>query len=49
MGWHRDPWDRMAILSRIRASIDARFREHGIKIPFPQRTLHMANEADPIL
>ncbi|MGB1073578.1 MAG: mechanosensitive ion channel family protein [Flavobacteriales bacterium] len=41
MGWHRDPWDRMAIQSRIRASIDARFREHGIEIPFPQRDLHV--------
>lgn len=49
MGWLDDPWDRMAIQSRIRASIDVRFREHGIEIPFPQRTLHMAGETDPIL
>ncbi|MDA8695962.1 mechanosensitive ion channel [Flavobacteriales bacterium] len=41
MGWVKHPWDRMAIQSRIRASIDAKFRAHGIQIPFPQRDVHM--------
>ena len=45
MGWHRDPWDRMAIQSRIRTAIDARFRAHGVEIPFPQRTLHVMGDA----
>lgn len=41
MGWVKHPWDRMAIQSRIRASIDAKFRAQGIQIPFPQRDVHM--------
>jgi small-conductance mechanosensitive channel len=41
MGWLDDPWDRMAIQSRVRMSIDAKFREHGVTIPFPQRDLHI--------
>ncbi len=41
MGWVKHPWDRMAIQSRIRASIDATFRAEGIQIPFPQRDVHM--------
>ena len=45
MGWHRDPWDRMAIQSRIRTSIDDRFRAQGVEIPFPQRTLHVIGDA----
>ena len=45
MGWHRDPWDRMAIQSRIRKAIDARFRAQGVEIPFPQRTLHVMGDA----
>ena len=38
-------WDRMAIQSRIRTAIDARFRAHGVEIPFPQRTLHVMGDA----
>lgn len=45
MGWHQDPWDRMAIQSRIRTAIDAQFRTHGVEIPFPQRTLHVMGDA----
>ena len=41
MGWMRDPWERMAVLSRVRVTIDAKFREHGVAIPFPQRDLHV--------
>ena len=45
MGWHQDPWDRLAIQSRIRTAIDAQFRTHGVEIPFPQRTLHVMGDA----
>ena len=43
MGWLDDPWDRMAIQSRVRTAIDAKFREHGVSIPFPQRDLHIVD------
>ena len=39
--WLQDPWSRMAVSSRVRAAIDARFREHGVEIPFPQRDVHL--------
>lgn len=41
MGWLDDPWDRMGIQSRVRTAIDAKFRAHGVTIPFPQRDLHI--------
>ena len=41
MGWLDDPWDRMGIQSRVRTAIDAKFRAHGVTIPFPQRDLHL--------
>lgn len=41
MGWLDDPWDRMAIQSRVRTAIDAKFRANGVTIPFPQRDLHI--------
>lgn len=41
IGWVSNPWDRMAIQSRVRVSIDAKFRENGVSIPFPQRDLHV--------
>ena len=44
MGWLDDPWDRMAIQSRVRTAIDAKFREHGVSIPFPQRDLHIVDQ-----
>ena len=43
MGWLDDPWDRMGIQSRVRTAIDAKFREHGIVIPFPQRDVHVVD------
>ena len=43
MGWLDDPWNRMAIQSRVRTSIDTKFREHGVTIPFPQRDLHIVD------
>ena len=41
MGWVEHPWDRMAILSRVRSAIDSKFRSSGVEIPFPQRDVHM--------
>lgn len=41
MGWLDHSWDRMAIKSRVREAIDAKFRAHGVAIPFPQRDLHL--------
>lgn len=41
MGWLSEPWNRMAIKSRIRIAIDAKFREHGVEVPFPQRDVHI--------
>lgn len=40
-GWLDHSWDRMAIKSRVRKAIDAKFRAHGVAIPFPQRDLHV--------
>lgn len=39
-----DIWTGWAIPSDIRYEIDRRFREEGIDIPFPQRTLHIGDE-----
>lgn len=41
VGWVKDPWNRMLILSRVRSAIDAAFRMADISIPFPQRDLHV--------
>ena len=46
MGWLNDPWDRMGIQSRVRTAIDAKFRTHGVTIPFPQRDLHIVTSPD---
>ena len=46
MGWLDDPWDRMGIQSRVRTAIDAKFRAHGVTIPFPQRDLHIVTSAE---
>ena len=46
MGWLDDPWDRMGIQSRVRTAIDAKFREHGIDVPFPQRDVHVVNHRE---
>lgn len=43
MGWLDDPWERMGIQSRVRTAIDAKFREHGIVVPFPQRDVHVVD------
>lgn len=39
-----DIWTGWAIPSDVRYEIDRRFREEGIDIPFPQRTLHLGDE-----
>ena len=44
MGWLSEPWNRMAIKSRIRIAIDAKFREYGVEVPFPQRDVHIKGE-----
>jgi small-conductance mechanosensitive channel len=36
---------RLRIASDLRFAIDARFRETGVEIPFPQRVVHMADAA----
>ena len=46
MGWLDDPWDRMGIQSRVRTAIDAKFRSHGVAIPFPQRDLHIVTSPE---
>lgn len=39
-----DIWSGWSIPSDLRYEIDARFREEGIEIPFPQRSLHIGDE-----
>lgn len=48
MGWLDDPWDRMGIQSRVRTAIDAKFRAHGVTIPFPQRDLHIVTSPEGV-
>ncbi len=38
-----DVMNRLMIASEIRFEIDRLFRENGVEIPFPQRTLHLAS------
>lgn len=35
------------VKSEIRIAIWRKFKEHGVSIPFPQRTLHFANGVPP--
>lgn len=45
--WVNQPWSRRVISSNIRFSIDEAFRKDGIRIPFPQRDIHViAPETD---
>lgn len=41
--WARNNWEIEFVRSEIRFEIDRRFREAGIKIPFPQRDVHITN------
>lgn len=42
--WADQTWQVEIHKSDIRFEIDRLFRQHGITIPFPQRTLHIPNE-----
>lgn len=42
--WVEDLSDRISTLTDLRFTIDALFAQHGINIPFPQRTLSMIND-----
>jgi small-conductance mechanosensitive channel len=45
--WVNQPWSRRVISSNIRFRIDEAFRKEGIRIPFPQRDIHViASEAE---
>ena len=39
--WTTKNWDMDLIISEMRFSIDQSFRENGVKIPFPQRDIHV--------
>lgn len=39
--WTHDASRKRLIMSEIHFAIDQKFREHGVEIPFPQRTLHL--------
>jgi len=39
--WIRSPWTIDRIKSDIRFRIDAKFRAHGVVVPFPQRDVHV--------
>jgi len=41
--WAARTWEIMVIKSDLRFSIDKAFRENGIKVPFPQRDLHIVS------
>src|SRR5690554_1023285 len=45
--WADEKWYSDYYLSEIRFEIDRLFKQNGIKIPFPQRTIHMAEEDRP--
>jgi len=42
--WVKNTWEIINIKSDIRYIIDHSFRERGIKIPFPQRDLHLMSD-----
>ena len=39
--WVDQPWSRRIIASNIRFQVDEAFRQEGIRIPFPQRDVHV--------
>jgi small-conductance mechanosensitive channel len=43
--WAKRSWDILTIKSDIRFAIDKTFRENNIKIPYPQRDLHIISDA----
>ena len=46
--WVPDAASKYEVLNRLNRSIDARFREEGVEIPFPQRDLHLRSVKAPI-
>ena len=42
--WIPDPTSRLVVTSDLNHTIDATFRDNGIKVPFPQRDVHIYNE-----
>jgi small-conductance mechanosensitive channel len=45
--WVKKSWDIQVFLSDIRFSIDKAFRENGVRIPFPQRDVHLFEQPKP--
>ena len=43
--WAQQTWEIINIKSDIRLAIDQSFRKNNIKIPFPQRDLHLISDA----
>ena len=41
LAWTHDIWGGDFVRSDLRFAVEAKFREHGITIPFPQRDLHI--------
>jgi len=46
--WANQTWMIETVKSDLRFEIDRRFREEGVKIPFPQRDLHVVSGQSPI-
>ena len=46
--WLDDAELRQRVSSDVRFAIDAAFRKHGIRIPFPQRDLHLVSGFDAV-
>ena len=42
--WVKRTWEIINIKSDIRFTIDEKFRENGVRIPFPQRDLHFISD-----
>ena len=42
--WLRDYIDRINVLSELNIDIENEFAINGIKIPFPQRDLHLVSD-----
>ncbi len=40
-----DPTVRRRVVTSVNTQVDARFREHGVEIPFPQRDLHVRSSS----
>lgn len=45
--WVEEPWLRQAISSSIRFEVDKSFRNAGIRVPFPQRDVHLIAQPPP--